>query len=133
MFIMIAMTGLDQEMMQKNISVKNIRDSKKNVVTFSFIMAFVSFLFLLLGGLLYLYAQHQGAVYQGQAFMLGGRNVVGDDLFPTMALHYLPQAVSIIFIIGAYLGLIPECGWGVDSADLFLLYRSAGHPEQAGV
>ena len=108
MFIMISMTGLDQEMMQKNISVKNIRDSKKNVVTFSFIMVFVSFLFLLMGGLLYLYALHQGAVYQGQALMLGGRNVVGDDLFPTMALHYLPQAVSIIFIIGLISALFPS-------------------------
>src|SRR6185312_11833615 len=65
MFIAIAMTGLDQEMMQKNITVSNLRDSKKNVVTFSFVMAFVSFLFLFLGGLLYLYSVHLGAAYQG--------------------------------------------------------------------
>src|ERR1700742_3695526 len=65
MFIAIAMTGLDQEMMQKNISVSNLRDSKKNVVTFSFVMAFVSFLFLFLGGLLYLYSMHLGAAFQG--------------------------------------------------------------------
>jgi Na+/proline symporter len=108
MFIAIAMTGLDQEMMQKNISVKNLGDSKKNVVVFSFIMALVSFLFLLLGGLLYLFALHQGAVYQGHALMLGGRNVIGDDLFPTLALHYLPQTVSIIFIIGLISALFPS-------------------------
>jgi Na+/proline symporter len=108
MFIAIAMTGLDQEMMQKNISVKNVRDSKKNVVTFSFIMVLVSFLFLLLGGLLYLYSLQRGAVYQGHALLLNGRNVIGDDLFPTLALHYLPAAVSIIFIIGLISALFPS-------------------------
>jgi Na+/proline symporter len=108
MFIAIAMTGLDQEMMQKNISVKNLRDSRKNVVTFSFIMVLVSFLFLLLGGLLYLYAQSRGAVYQGRTLLLGGKNVIGDDLFPTLALHYLPQSVSIIFIIALISALFPS-------------------------
>src|SRR6201996_4405422 len=108
MFIAIAMTGLDQEMMQKNISVSNLRDSKKNVVTFSFVMAFVSFLFLFLGGLLYLYSMHQGAVYQGTSLVLKGHTVAPDDLFPTMALHYLPQAISIIFIIGLISALFPS-------------------------
>jgi len=108
MFIAIAMTGLDQEMMQKNISVKNLRDSKKNVVVFSFIMVLVSFLFLLLGGLLYLYAQGSGASYQGHQLLLGGQGVIGDDLFPTLALHYLPQAVSVIFIIGLISALFPS-------------------------
>jgi Na+/proline symporter len=108
MFIAIAMTGLDQEMMQKNISVKNLGDSKKNVVVFSFVMMLVSFLFLLLGGLLYLYTLHQGAVYQGHQLVLNGKSVIGDDLFPTMALHYLPRAVSIIFIIGLISALFPS-------------------------
>jgi Na+/proline symporter len=111
MFISIAMTGLDQEMMQKNISVGNLRDSKKNVVVFSFVMMLVSFLFLLLGGLLYLYALHQGAGYPGgdhHRLLLDGRNVTGDDLFPMLALHYLPPAVSIIFIIGLISALFPS-------------------------
>jgi Na+/proline symporter len=108
MFITIAMTGLDQEMMQKNISVRNLRDSKKNVVVFSFIMVLVSFLFLLLGGLLYLYSLHQGMGYQGHRLLLNGQNVIGDDLFPTLALHYLPPAVSIIFIIGLISALFPS-------------------------
>jgi Na+/proline symporter len=116
MFIAIAMTGLDQEMMQKNISVRNLRDSKKNVVVFSFVMVLVSFLFLLLGGLLYLFALNQGAVYSvvqhaggaGHALLLKGQNVIGDDLFPTLALHYLPPAVSIIFIIGLISALFPS-------------------------
>lgn len=108
MFIAIAMTGLDQEMMQKNISVKNLGDSRKNVVTFSFIMVVVSFLFLLLGGLLYLYSASKGAAYQGHMLMLDGHPVIGDDLFPTLALHYLPNAVSIIFIIGLISALFPS-------------------------
>ena len=95
-FITISMTGLDQEMMQKNISVKNLGDSQKNMITFSTIMLFVNFLFLLLGGLLYLFAANKGL------------NLAGDDLFPTIALQHLPAAISIIFIIGLISALFPS-------------------------
>jgi len=108
MVIMIAMTGLDQEMMQKNISVKNLKDSQKNMVTFSLILLLVNFLFLLLGGLLYLFAQHNGATYQGHGLLVEGHNVIGDDLFPTLALHAMPKAVSILFIIGLISALFPS-------------------------
>src|SRR5258708_17901576 len=108
MFIMIAMTGLDQEMMQKNISVKNLKDSQKNMLSFSFILVLVNFLFLLLGGLLYLFILHNGAAYHDHQLLLNGQNVIGDDLFPTLALHYLPKAVSIIFIIGLISALFPS-------------------------
>jgi SSS family transporter len=94
--ITVAMTGLDQEMMQKNISVKNLKDSQKNMMTFTVIMAIVTFLFLLLGGLLYLYASQQNI------------NVPADDLFPTIALYHLPTWVSIIFIIGLISALFPS-------------------------
>ena len=96
MFITVAMTGLDQEMMQKNISVKNLKDSQKNMITFSIIMALVNFLFLFLGGLLYIFAAEKGI------------NVPPDDLFPTAALSYMPTAVSIIFIIGLISALFPS-------------------------
>lgn len=95
-FITISMTGLDQEMMQKNISVKNLGDSQKNMISFSTIMLFVNFLFLLLGGLLYLFAANRGL------------NLAGDDLFPTIALQHLPAAISIIFIIGLISALFPS-------------------------
>jgi Na+/proline symporter len=107
-FIMIAMTGLDQEMMQKSISVKNLKDSQKNIVSFSLVLVLVNFLFLLLGGLLYLFITNNGAVYQGHQLLLNGHNVIGDDLFPTLALHYLPKAVSVIFIIGLISALFPS-------------------------
>jgi Na+/proline symporter len=95
-FITISMTGLDQEMMQKNISVKKLGDSQKNMLTFSTVMVGVNFLFLLLGGLLYLYASNKGL------------DVKGDDLFPTIALQYLPPAISVIFIIGLISALFPS-------------------------
>jgi Na+/proline symporter len=95
-FITISMTGLDQEMMQKNISVKNLGDSQKNMVTFSSVMVLVNLLFLLLGGLLYLYAANKGV------------SVKGDDLFPTIALQYLPPFIAIIFIIGLISALFPS-------------------------
>lgn len=95
-FITISMTGLDQEMMQKNISVKTLGDSQKNMMSFSTVMVLVNFLFLLLGGLLYLYAQNKGL------------DLKGDDLFPTIALEYLPPFISIIFIIGLISALFPS-------------------------
>ncbi len=107
-FITIAMTGLDQEMMQKNISVKNLKDSQKNMITFSTVILFVNFLFLLLGGLLYLFMLQNGAAYEGNQLMMDGKNVIGDDLFPTVALQFLPQAVGVIFIIGLISALFPS-------------------------
>jgi Na+/proline symporter len=108
MFIMIAMTGLDQEMMQKNISVRNLKDSQKNVLTFSVVLVMVNGLFLLLGGLLYLFILHNGGAYAGHQLLLNGHNVIGDDLFPTLVLQYLPKAVSIIFIIALISALFPS-------------------------
>jgi len=137
MFIAIAMTGLDQEMMQKNISVKNVRDSKKNMVVFTFVFAVVSFLFLLLGGLLYLFAINQGGILSGgHQLLLGGKNVIGDKLFPTLALHYLPKAVSIIFIIALISALFPSADGALTALtssfciDLLDLRNRAGWSEQ---
>jgi Na+/proline symporter len=108
MFITIGMTGLDQEMMQKNISVKNLRDSQKNMISFSVILVVVNFLFLFLGGLLYLYALGNNATYDGHQLLMNGKNIIGDDIFPNIALHYLPKGVSIIFIIGLISALFPS-------------------------
>ena len=97
MFIAIAMTGLDQEMMQKNISVKNLKDSQKNMMTFTTVLMIVNFLFLMLGGVLYLYAGAQGI------------NVPPDDLFPTIALSKaFSGTIGIIFIIALISALFPS-------------------------
>ncbi|MEO7445962.1 MAG: sodium:solute symporter [Ferruginibacter sp.] len=118
-FITIAMTGLDQEMMQKNISVKNLKDSQKNMVTFSVILVFVNLLFLLLGGLLYLYAYNKGAAFgmadvdgqQSFGLFREGLNITGDNLFPSIALglfQQVPPIISIIFIIALISALFPS-------------------------
>ena len=115
-FITIAMTGLDQEMMQKNISVSNLKDAQKNMITLSFLQAFAVVLFLLLGGLLYLFATKQGGEFttvinQGKPtlqFLLNGKNIIGDDIFPVIAFSYLPPFIGIIFIIGLISALFPS-------------------------
>ena len=95
-FISVGMTGLDQELMQKNISVRTLKGSQKNMLTFSSIFVVVNFLFLFLGGLLYVFAASKNI------------SIKGDDLFPTVALSYMPSAVSIIFIIGLISALFPS-------------------------
>jgi len=95
-FITITMTGLDQEMMQKNISVKTLKDAQKNMVTFSFILLIVNALFLLLGGVLYLYAQQKGLEF------------LPDDVFPSIVQQYLPKGIFLIFIIGLISALFPS-------------------------
>lgn len=115
-FITITMTGMDQEMMQKNISVSNLKDSQKNMNTLSFLQAFVVFIFLTLGGLLYLYGLSRGGIFQhimvnGKdqlQFVLNGKNIIGDDIFPVMALQYMPPVIGIIFIIGLISALFPS-------------------------
>ena len=112
MFITIGMTGLDQEMMQKNISVTNLAGSQKNMITMSLLMGVVVFIFLLLGGLLYLFANTQGGAFintsTGNSFILNGKSIVGDDIFPFVVFHYLPPVAGIVFIIGLISALFPS-------------------------
>ena len=95
-FITITMTGMDQEMMQKNISVRNLGDSQKNMIVFSIILLVVNLLFLVLGGLLYLYA---GA---------NGIEATGDKIFPVVALQHMPPIISVIFILALISALFPS-------------------------
>jgi Na+/proline symporter len=106
--IAIAMTGLDQEMMQKNISVRTMKDSQKNILTFTTILVIVNLLFLFLGGLLYLYATLNGGTYDGNQLLFEGKNIIGDDIFPTIALFHLPPAIGVIFIIALISALFPS-------------------------
>jgi Na+/proline symporter len=104
MFIAIAMTGLDQEMMQKNISVKTLRGSQKNIMTFTAVLMFVNFLFLFLGGVLYLYAGSKGIT------------TAPDDLFPAIALsNEFSGAIGIIFIIAIISALFPSVDGAITS------------------
>lgn len=95
-FITIAMTGLDQEMMQKNISVKTLKDAQKNMVTFSFILLLVNALFMFLGGLLFLYS------------LKNNWEFAPDYTFPSIVQSHLSKGIFLIFIIGLISALFPS-------------------------
>ena len=97
--IAVAMTGLDQEMMQKNLSCKNIGEAKKNMFVFSAILVFVNLLFLVLGAVLCFYAAEKGIAIDPKHT---------DDLFPNIALNYLGTIGGLIFIIGLISAAYPS-------------------------
>lgn len=90
-FTMIAMTGLDQDMMQRNLSCKNFKDSQKNMITSGISQFFIILLFLMLGVLLYTFTARQGIDNPAKS----------DELFPMIATGgYFPGIVGVLFIIG---------------------------------
>lgn len=97
MFTTIAMTGLDQDMMQKNLSCRSLRQSRKNMLSYGIAFVPVNFLFLCLGVLLYSFAASRGIELAKP-----------DDLFPTIACGspvdgsapYMPPVVSLLFVLG---------------------------------
>lgn len=113
-FITIVMTGLDQEMMQKNLSCKTLRDSQKNIFTTSITIVIVNLLFLTLGVVLVLYVQQ-----------LGGLDAIGihavnkiypvDKIFPTVAEYHLGMATGVIFLIGLVSASYPSAGGALTS------------------
>lgn len=89
MFTLIAMTGLDQDMMQRSLACRNFKDSQKNVIVSALLQTVVIFLFLVLGVLLYMFAGRNGITE------------TGDTLFPAVATSgLLPAAVGILFVVG---------------------------------
>ncbi|HEX9172439.1 MAG TPA: sodium:solute symporter, partial [Telluria sp.] len=95
-FIVLTMTGMDQEMMQKTISVKTLADSQKNLLSLTVVLVIVLSAFLFLGGLLYLYAP------------VAGVTATGDKIFPSVVMEHLPAAVQIIFLIALISALFPS-------------------------
>ena len=95
-FIVLTMTGMDQEMMQKTISVKTLRDSQKNLLSLTLILVVVLSLFLFLGGLLHLYAP------------VAGVTATGDKLFAAVVMGHLPAALQIIFLVALISALFPS-------------------------
>ena len=89
LFITISMVGLDQDLMQKNLSCKNIGEAQKNMFSFTFVFVLINIFFLSVGALLYMYAQHNGITVAKT-----------DYLYPTIALKYLGLVPAIIFMLG---------------------------------
>ncbi len=89
-FITIVMTGLDQDMMQKNLSCRNLKDAQKNMTTLGLVLIPVNLIFLFLGAILYLYISHFSITPP----------LSSDNLFPDIAFNYLGETAGIVFIIG---------------------------------
>lgn len=89
-FIAIVMTGLDQDMMQKNLTCRNLRDAKKNIYLMSWSLVPVNLLFLFLGAFLFIYAGKMGIAIPART----------DDLFPLLALKHHGAFAGIVFLIG---------------------------------
>ncbi|MEM5564668.1 sodium:solute symporter [Psychroserpens sp. AS72] len=99
-FIAIVMTGLDQDMMQKNLTCRSLKDAQKNMFWFTIVLTVVNFVFLSLGLLLTVYAQQNGI------------DAHKDDLFPILAKNHLGITVFVFFL----LGLIAAAYSSADSA-----------------
>ena len=108
MFVTICMTGLDQDMMQKNLTCKSLKDAQKNMLSFSIVLTFVTFLFMLLGALLFIYAKQNNIAVP----LLDG-NPKTDLLFPEIALK---SGLGITLGITFILGLIAAAYSSADSA-----------------
>ena len=91
MFITISMTGLDQDMMQKNLSCKSLRESQRNMFSFTAILVVVNILFLLLGGMLLVFAQHNGVDVS---------QFPTDRIYPEIAFNYLGKVGALVFVFG---------------------------------
>jgi len=104
MFITITMTGLDQEMMQKNLSIRHLKDAQKNMFTFSTVNLIVVFMFLVLGAFLVYYAAAQNVTV-----------AMTDDLFPTIAFRYLGPAAGVVFLIGLISAAFPSADGALTS------------------
>jgi Na+/proline symporter len=96
LLITVALVGLDQSMMQKTLTVKNSKDAKKNVLTFSFFIAFAQTMFLGLGVSIYIYAERYGITIE----KLNGQFVNTDGLYPLLTLNYFGKIGAIAFLIG---------------------------------
>jgi Na+/proline symporter len=105
MFITIVMTGLDQEMMQKNLSCRSLRDAQKNMLSFSVVLVFVNLLFLFLGAILFIYSNFKGITIP----------IRSDDLFPEIAIHHLGPITGLVFIIGLISAAYPSADGALTS------------------
>ncbi|MGJ8737854.1 sodium:solute symporter [Zobellia laminariae] len=108
MFITICMTGLDQDMMQKNLTCKSLKDAQKNMISFSLVLVVVNFVFLLLGALLFIYA----AKFNIAIPLMDGQPKP-DLLFPEIAMN---SGLGIVVAVTFMLGLIAAAYSSADSA-----------------
>ena len=122
MFITIVMTGLDQEMMQKNLSCRNIKEAQKNMFTFSGILVVVNLLFLFLGALLLIFVQNKGLTIASS-----------DDIFPTIAIRYLGPVSGVVFLIGLISAAFPSADGALTSLTTSVSIDFLGLEKREGI
>jgi len=122
MFITIVMTGLDQEMMQKNLSCRNIKEAQKNMFTFSGILVAVNLLFLFLGALLLIFMQSKGISVASS-----------DDIFPTIAIRYLGPVAGVVFLIGLISAAFPSADGALTSLTTCVSIDFLGLEKREGI
>jgi Na+/proline symporter len=124
-FIAIVMTGLDQDMMQKNLTCKTLKESQKNMIWFSVVLVGVNLLFLSLGAMLYIYAAKNG-------IQLPDRT---DDLYPMLALKHFDVLAGIVFLLGITAAAYSSADSALTALTTsfcvdFLNFEKEGHPGQ---
>lgn len=97
LFVTIGMFGLDQDLMQKNLSCKNLKDAQKNMFTFTFVFVIINLFFLSVGALLYIYANKNGITVPLDAVSHQPRT---DYLFPEIALNHFKGVPAVVFMLG---------------------------------
>jgi solute:Na+ symporter, SSS family len=122
MFITITMTGLDQEMMQKNLSCRNIKEAQKNMFTFSGILVFVNLLFLFLGAILLIFVQTKGISV-----------TTSDEIFPTVAVRYLGPVAGLVFFIGLISAAFPSADGALTSLTTSISIDFLGLENRKGI
>jgi Na+/proline symporter len=122
-FIAIAMTGLDQEMMQKNLSCRNVKEAKINMITFSWILVFINMMFLFLGAILNIYASSHSIDTMGSS----------DNLFPAIAINHLTPIAGVVFFIGLISAAYPSADGALTSLTTSFTIDFLGLPKHKGL
>ena len=99
------MTGLDQEMMQKNLSCRSLKDAQKNMFSFSAVMVLVNFMILFLGAILFIFTKRTAISLPA----------LSDDLFPTIAINYLSPLAGLVFLVGLISAAYPSADGALTS------------------
>ena len=124
-FIAIVMTGLDQDMMQKNLTCRTLGDAQKNMIWFSVVLIGVNLMFLCLGALLYIYAASEGIQVPAST----------DDLYPMLALKHFDVLAGVVFLLGITAAAYSSADSALTALTTsfcvdFLNFERTGHPGQ---
>lgn len=143
MFTTVAMTGLDQDMMQKNLSCRSLKDAQKNMVSYGFGFLPVNLVFLTLGILLYTYAAQLGCfdLHTGVLTDMNGSPLKADELFPYLATGinpltgetFLPAIVGVLFVLGLVAAAFSSAGSAVTALTTAVMVDIIGTSRNSGI